>query len=216
MDQPAGLRTHISVCLGAAVFGIVSTLGFDEFLDRRDTTAQVDVTRVASQVVVGIGFLGAGMIFRRGSTVRNLTTAASLWVTAAIGLAAGLGDPQVALVGTLALLIALVVLRVPRRWIRSRVQRDQRRLRIVLADAARPDGVLDLVRGLTGVSIESLSRQKEDGRFVVLLHLEARPHVDLDGPPGCGRRARRRPHRRPDLKVADQAGQPKNCSATPW
>ena len=92
-DQPAGLRTHIAVCLGAALFGVVSTLGFTEFAARRaSTNFQVDVTRVASQVVVGIGFLGAGMIFRQGTAVRNLTTAASLWVVAAIGLAAGVGD----------------------------------------------------------------------------------------------------------------------------
>ena len=89
-DQPAGLRTHLTVALGAAVFGVVSTLGFSEFTDGDGSGAvRVDVTRVASQVVVGVGFLGAGVIFRSGSTIRNLTTAASLWVTAAVGLAAG-------------------------------------------------------------------------------------------------------------------------------
>ena len=78
-EQPAGLRTHIAVCLGACLFGIVSTLGFDEFEARRESTnVQVDVTRVASQGVVGIGFVGAGIIFRQGTAVRNLTTAASL------------------------------------------------------------------------------------------------------------------------------------------
>src|SRR5687768_17277673 len=92
-DQPAGLRTHIAVCLGACLFGVVSTLGFDEFeAERATTNVQVDVTRVASQVVVGIGFLGAGVIFRQRTIVRNLTTAASLWVTSAIGLTAGVGD----------------------------------------------------------------------------------------------------------------------------
>jgi putative Mg2+ transporter-C (MgtC) family protein len=76
-DQPAGLRTHIAVCLGAAIFGVVSTLGFDEFqAERARTNINVDVTRVASQVVVGIGFLGAGVIFRQRDVVKNLTTAA--------------------------------------------------------------------------------------------------------------------------------------------
>jgi hypothetical protein len=91
-DQAAGLRTHISVALGACVFGIVSTVGFRAFEQAAPTNVRVDVTRVASQVVVGIGFIGAGVILRHGATVRNLTTAASLWVTAAIGLAAGIGD----------------------------------------------------------------------------------------------------------------------------
>ena len=63
--QPAGLRTHIAVALGACLYGMVSTLGFEEFYDRREVTnIQVDVTRVASNVAVGIGFLGAGLIFR--------------------------------------------------------------------------------------------------------------------------------------------------------
>src|SRR4029453_19111411 len=92
-DQPAGLRTHIAVALGASLFGVISTLGLLEFGQRRArSTVQVDVSRVASNVLVGIGFLGAGVIFRQGNTVRNLTTAASLWTVAAIGLACGGGD----------------------------------------------------------------------------------------------------------------------------
>jgi putative Mg2+ transporter-C (MgtC) family protein len=77
--QAAGLRTHMLVSLGAAVFTLAGT----EF-------AGTDPTRVAAQVVTGIGFLGGGAILREGATVRGLTTAASLWVTAAIGLAVGL------------------------------------------------------------------------------------------------------------------------------
>jgi len=70
-DQPAGLRTHIAVALGAALFGVISTLGFLEFDQlRANSTVQVDVSRVASNVVVGIGFLGAGVIFRQGGSVR--------------------------------------------------------------------------------------------------------------------------------------------------
>src|SRR5688500_5009504 len=110
-DQPAGLRTHITVAIGACLFGVISTLGFSEFEAVRETTnVQVDVTRVASQVVVGIGFLGAGMIFRQGGAVKNLTTAASLWVTSAIGLAAGVGDIGSAAIATAAVLVSLVLL----------------------------------------------------------------------------------------------------------
>ncbi|MDQ3782475.1 MAG: MgtC/SapB family protein, partial [Actinomycetota bacterium] len=100
-DQPAGMRTHIAVSLGAALFGIVSTLGFQEYVvERAASNINVDVTRVASQVVVAIGFLGAGMIFRQGTAVKNLTTGASLWTTAAIGLACGVGDSGTAAVAT--------------------------------------------------------------------------------------------------------------------
>ncbi|MGH9233868.1 MAG: MgtC/SapB family protein, partial [Acidimicrobiales bacterium] len=108
-DQPAGLRTHIAVALGASLFGVISTLGFLEFdQPRAESTIQADVTRVASNVVVGIGFLGAGVIFRQGNTIRNLTTAASLWTVAAIGLACGVGDVTSAALATAVLLGSLV------------------------------------------------------------------------------------------------------------
>ena len=85
-DHPAGLRTHIGVCMGAALFGIVSGYGFVGFdASRSQTNYQVDPTRVASNIVTGVGFLGGGAILKHGATVRGLTTAASLWVTAAIG-----------------------------------------------------------------------------------------------------------------------------------
>lgn len=84
-DQPAGLRTHILVSLGSALFTMVGAYGVT------DSAAPVDPTRVAAQVVTGIGFLGAGAILRQGLSVRGLTTAAGLWVTAAVGVAVGLG-----------------------------------------------------------------------------------------------------------------------------
>ena len=77
-DQPAGLRTHITVALGAALFGVMSVHGFDAYVQlRADSNYQIDVTRVASQVVVGVGFLGAGAILKEGLSIRGLTTAAS-------------------------------------------------------------------------------------------------------------------------------------------
>src|SRR3954469_9779836 len=91
--HPAGLRTHISVALGAALFGIVSAYGFEAFQAvRADTNYQVDVTRVASQVVGGVGSLGGGAILKEGVSVGGLPPAASLWVTAAVGLAVSLGS----------------------------------------------------------------------------------------------------------------------------
>ena len=107
-EHSAGLRTHALVAVGAALFGVVSIDGFTEIAAPRAlTNMQADVTRVASQVVVGIGFLGAGVIFRRGDSVRNLTTAASLWATAALGLAAGVGDVGLAVVAAVVLIVVL-------------------------------------------------------------------------------------------------------------
>ena len=85
-ESPAGFRTHILVSLGAAVIMILSMYGFADF-----TTVTKDPARLAAQVVSGIGFLGAGTILRDGGSVKGLTTAASLWVVSAIGLAAGAG-----------------------------------------------------------------------------------------------------------------------------
>jgi len=82
--RPAGLRTHMLVCAGAACFTVASIYGFNPY-------GSTDPSRLAAQIITGIGFLGAGTIFRSGSTVRGLTTASSIWITAAIGIVAGLG-----------------------------------------------------------------------------------------------------------------------------
>ena len=87
-DQPAGFRTHILVSLGAMLFTVVGAYGLAQF---SADAINFDPTRVAAQVVSGIGFLGAGAILREGLNVKGLTTAAALWVTAAIGVAVGLG-----------------------------------------------------------------------------------------------------------------------------
>lgn len=180
-EQAAGLRTHIAVCVGAALFGVVSTLGFSEFEAPRATTnIQVDVTRVASQVVVGIGFLGAGMIFRQGTIVRNLTTAASLWVTCAIGLTAGVGDLGTAAVATVIVVVALAALLPIRNWIRGHIAREWREIWIRLVAGASPGDVVEHLHHLEHVKVVHLSIEKTDGSFVLIAALDAEPGLDLD------------------------------------
>lgn len=100
--KPAGLRTHILICTGAALFTIASLYGFG---------AIADPARVAAGIVAGIGFLGAGAIIRRGEgVVEGLTTAATIWMVAAVGLAAGAG---LYLVSAVATIIALIILFLP-------------------------------------------------------------------------------------------------------
>src|SRR5580765_588767 len=82
-EKAAGLRTHMLVALGSALFTLVSAYGFSEFIGKDHVS--FDPARIAAQIVTGIGFLGAGVILRSGFTVRGLTTAASLWLVAAIG-----------------------------------------------------------------------------------------------------------------------------------
>jgi putative Mg2+ transporter-C (MgtC) family protein len=118
-DQAAGLRTHMLVAVGACLFTIVGAYGFD---------GEGDPSRVAAQVVTGIGFLGAGAIIREGVSVRGLTTAASLWVVAAAGTAVGLGMLWATGIATFITLISLWALRPFRRLLRGR------------GDASNPEG----------------------------------------------------------------------------
>ena len=98
-EREAGFRTHVLVSLGAALFTIAGAYGFHDVLTHGST---VDPTRVAAQIVTGIGFLGAGAIIRQGVAVRGLTTAATLWVVAAIGLTSGAGYYSAAVITTAA------------------------------------------------------------------------------------------------------------------
>jgi putative Mg2+ transporter-C (MgtC) family protein len=95
--KPTDLRTHTLVGVAAALFVIISKYGFDDVLR---AGVAVDPSRVAAQVVTGIGFIGGGLIFVRGDAVRGLTTAASVWMTTAIGMACGAGLAVIAAVGT--------------------------------------------------------------------------------------------------------------------
>jgi putative Mg2+ transporter-C (MgtC) family protein len=109
--HPAGLRTHLLVSLASATFMIVSTqfVYFQSY--GKDDLVTVDTSRIAASVVTGMGFLGGGAILRTGINIQGLTTAASLWLVAAIGLAAGGGMHLVAVMATLAALFGLTILR---------------------------------------------------------------------------------------------------------
>lgn len=98
-DKPAGLRTLSLVAMGSALFTIISAFGFES----------ADQSRVAAQIVTGVGFLGAGTILRSGVTVSGLTTAATIWATAAIGMAVGSGMYIASATGTALILIILYV-----------------------------------------------------------------------------------------------------------
>lgn len=112
--KEAGIRTHILVCCGAALFMIVSKYGFADLTlpdgSAFSGTRGADPARVAAQVVSGISFLGAGVIFKNGGTVKGLSTAAGLWVTAGIGLAAGAGLYFIALFVTFVVNLMQIVM----------------------------------------------------------------------------------------------------------
>lgn len=117
--KPAGLRTHMLVAQGSALFMVGAIL----LAEQTDTGAfaVIDPTRVGSTIVTGVGFLGAGMILRSGDRIQGLTTAAGIWVAAAIGMLVGSGFFLVAVFGTVLSLVTLVGLRfIERRLLRPR------------------------------------------------------------------------------------------------
>jgi putative Mg2+ transporter-C (MgtC) family protein len=123
----AGLRTHMLVCVGSCLFMIVSSFGFADILGADNVI--LDPSRVAAQVVSGIGFLGAGSILLRGEIVRGLTTAASLWTVAAIGLAVGGGLYVAAGASTFIILVILAGIKPLEEYYRRRMRSLSIRLR---------------------------------------------------------------------------------------
>jgi putative Mg2+ transporter-C (MgtC) family protein len=176
-EREAGLRTHMLVSVGSALFTIVSAYGFRGFLTSGETVIRADPTRIAAQIVTGIGFLGAGAIIRQGLSVRGLTTAATLWVVAAIGLASGAGYYSAAAITTVVVLVSLWPLRIVAR--RLLEQSFAHQLEVELAPDHDGEPTLGALTEL-GVRIDSFSLAEEEGgrrrlSLVVVLPRAARP-----------------------------------------
>lgn len=107
-NKEAGIRTHIIVSMGAALIMIVSKYGFSDILGA--TGIALDPSRIAAQIVTGVGFLGAGMIFMRKNTISGLTTAAGIWATSAIGMAIGSGLYLIGIMTTLLIVVIQIIL----------------------------------------------------------------------------------------------------------
>jgi putative Mg2+ transporter-C (MgtC) family protein len=170
-DREAGFRTHILVCLGSALFTIVSAYGFREFLTSGDAVVRADPTRIAAQIVTGIGFLGAGAIIRQGLSVRGLTTAATLWVAAAIGLASGAGYYSGAVIATVVTLLALWPFRILAFRIVERLRPEEQRL---LVELAPETSVSTLIAALEreDANVQTIDVDEELDRRVVTLTLD--------------------------------------------
>ncbi len=155
-DHPAGIRTHLLVALGSALFTVLSIVGFPS----ADGSA-TDPSRVAAQIVTGIGFLGAGAILKYGPSVRGLTTAASLWAAAGIGMAAGAGWPVLGIATTVIVLLSLWPLRLLSERLELVAQRRMR-VRILLREPARLAELFDWFAGRQ-LEIVHLDSEHEGG-----------------------------------------------------
>ncbi len=159
-EWTAGLRTHMLVCIGAALAIIVSAFGFGDVLGKPQVT--LDPSRIAAQVISGIGFLGAGTIIflERENVIHGLTTAAGLWVVAAVGLAIGAGMYLAGIVATVIAWTTLALLKpIERRWLaRPRVPRLQ-----VLLDAAASWGGVEAAVTASGLALQKMSLHRHSG-----------------------------------------------------
>lgn len=134
-NKYAGLRTHILVCLGACVFTLISIYGFPTFAPGDNViidnaTGVRDTSRVAAQIVTGIGFIGAGTVLRNGPIVLGLTTAATLWIAASIGMACGAGMFDIAFAGTVLSILTLVSIRVLERKVLPTSTKRTKRVKV--------------------------------------------------------------------------------------
>jgi putative Mg2+ transporter-C (MgtC) family protein len=151
-----GIRTHALVALGAAVFTVAGAYGFSDI----DKGPNVDPARIAAQVATGIGFIGAGAVLRSGESVRGLTTAASLWVSAAIGVAAGAAAYGPLVAATLASLLILAALRIAKPKLLGRFAATDR---VIYLEYERGHGTLGpVIRGLESIDCQVAQLQLDD------------------------------------------------------
>ena len=162
-ERAAGLRTHMLVGTGSALFTIISAYGWSDFDFGPGTGMTLDPSRVAAQIVTGIGFLGAGAIIRQGGSIRGLTTAAGLWVVAAIGMASGAGYYSAALIGTGIVLVGLgPIRRLEGAPLFRGLRREVRVLELDVAVSERAGPVLDALVD-HGAHLSRIEFSREEG-----------------------------------------------------
>jgi putative Mg2+ transporter-C (MgtC) family protein len=183
-ERQAGLRTHLVVCVGSALFTLVSAYGFHDF-----PASRVDPTRIAAQIVSGIGFLGAGAIIRQGLSVRGLTTAATLWLVAGIGMASGAGFYDAAVITTLGALFTLGPLRTLAYRIVRRYRAEVDQLLVEIPAGGSPAPVIEAIERYGGRVVSLVVAQEGDRRSLALdvaLQHASSPEIvagvaDIDG-----------------------------------
>lgn len=182
-DRPAGFRTHILVCAGSALIMLVSMYGFEGF-DKVpfEYPKNRDSARIAAQVVSGIGFLGAGTILHEGITVRGLTTAASLWMISAIGLATGAGMFSIGAAATIITFITLTAFHsVEKRFAVASSKSDRKYIRVVTANIPGTVARVATFLAQNDVKVKTINVQNStlSDKVVLELYLKFSKETDL-------------------------------------
>lgn len=186
-NKYAGLRTNILVCVGACLFTILSIYGFPTFAAGDNVlvdhaTGIRDTSRVAAQVVTGIGFIGGGTVLRHGATVFGITTAATLWMAASIGMACGTGMYIIAIISTILTIIVLVSIRVFERNILVTSTKNLQRLKINItceneASNTIYDFIIEKYPRLREISKKQSKQDENITKINVILDVNARKPI---------------------------------------
>lgn len=168
-EKPAGLRTHILVCIGSALITLVSIYGFGKM--------GADPSRIVAQIVSGIGFLGAGTIFRFGPSVKGLTTAASLWAICGVGIAIGVGLYFAALLSVLFIMAVLALLELFEQRLRTK---GAHLIRVLILDTPGAIGRIGEKLGGMEVNIKNIKMLRERENLMrCYLWLDLPAHLSL-------------------------------------
>ena len=189
-NKYAGLRTHILVCLGACVFTLISIYGFPTFAPGDNVivdqaTGIRDTSRVAAQIVTGIGFIGAGTVLRNGPIILGLTTAATLWIAASIGMACGAGMFDIAFAGTVLSILTLVSIRVlERKFLPSSIKKVTRvKVTVVCANEFADgiqDYIIDTYKNISQLSRKQINTDASDAKITCIIDvMNRKPIKDL-------------------------------------
>ncbi|QOS81077.1 MgtC/SapB family protein [Paenibacillus sp. JNUCC31] len=174
-NHAAGLRTHILVCLGSALIMMLSIYGFKDFAN--ELNVRIDPARLATAVITGVGFLGAGTILFTGKSITGLTTAASIWVVAAIGLAAGAGFFFASIVSTVLVLLNLWVFnKLELRYIRGN------KLHVVTLHTLSEPGFLEQVSSFMEeekIRIRKITVNEQDLAYAEMVAVERKVEIVL-------------------------------------
>jgi putative Mg2+ transporter-C (MgtC) family protein len=166
--RPAGFRTHILVCLGSALVMVTSEFIFNKY----HLSANMDPTRLGAQVISGIGFLGAGTIIRDGVNVRGLTTAASLWAVSCVGIAAGIGFYEGAIIATVLIFLTLIALKSTERLL---IRKNN--FKMIFVESDNITGQIGLISGTfdkNNVDIKNIEFVSEqDDKLIVKILVKA-------------------------------------------
>ncbi len=189
-NKYAGLRTHILVCLGACVFTLISIYGFPTFAPGDNVivdnaTGVRDTSRVAAQIVTGIGFIGAGTVLRNGPVVLGLTTAATLWIAASIGMACGAGMFDIAFAGTVLSILTLISIRVFERKVLPNSTKRTKRVKVSLVCSNEHankiyDYIIEKYQSISELSKKQLKADENSIKITCILDVITRkPIKDL-------------------------------------